>query len=339
MALGDGPGRGVRTDRPCRARAFQLGGEGGDMAALTVILPCYNEARRLPATLQAFLAHLSSVPGEVEILVVDDGSTDATVAAAEAAAGGDPRVRVIRTGPNRGKGFAVRVGMLAAAGDRVVFTDADGSYGPDEVDRVARALAGAPVAIGTRDPAEAGERLARRVASGVFNGAVRALLGLPFGDTQCGLKGFRRDAARAVFGRARLDGFAFDAEALVLARRLGLAVAEVPVRAQERAGSKVRVLADGPRMLAELWAVRRAVGSAAADGVAARPAPGWPAPPARQGWSGRARLEEDAAQAPRPGAAAWGAARTTATSSRMGSSPSCSPTLRGPRPYGSGTGR
>jgi dolichyl-phosphate beta-glucosyltransferase len=231
------------------------------MAALTVILPCYNEAGRLPSTLQALLDRLSSPPGEVEILVVDDGSTDATLAVAEAAAGGDPRVRVIRTGPNRGKGFAVRVGMLAAAGDRVVFTDADGSYGPDEVDRVAGALADAPVAIGTRDPAGSGERLARRVASGIFNGAVRVLLGLPFRDTQCGLKGFRREAARAVFGRARLDGFAFDAEALVLARRLGLAVAEVPVRAQERAGSKVRVLADGPRMLAELWAVRREVGS------------------------------------------------------------------------------
>jgi glycosyltransferase involved in cell wall biosynthesis len=227
------------------------------MTALTVIFPCYNEAERLPVTLEAYLAHLSSAPGEVEVLVVDDGSTDATAAVAEAAAGGDPRVRVIRTGPNRGKGFAVRAGMLAADGDRVVFTDADGSYGPSEVDRVARALAGAPVAIGTRDPDAATGRLARRVASRVFNRAMRVLLGLPFHDTQCGLKGFRREAARAVFGRARLDGFAFDAEALVLARRLGLAVAEVPVRAQERAGSKVRVLADGRRMLAQLWAVRR----------------------------------------------------------------------------------
>jgi glycosyltransferase involved in cell wall biosynthesis len=227
------------------------------MTALTVIFPCYNEAGRLPATLEAYLAHLSSAPGEVEVLVVDDGSTDATAVVAEAAAGGDPRVRVIRTGPNRGKGFAVRAGMLAADGDRVVFTDADGSYGPGEVDRVARALAGAPVAIGMREAGAGTGGLTRRVASRVFNRAMRVLLGLPFRDTQCGLKGFRRDAARAVFGRARLDGFAFDAEALVLARRLRLAVAEVPVRAQERAGSKVRVIADGWRMLAQLWAVRR----------------------------------------------------------------------------------
>jgi glycosyltransferase involved in cell wall biosynthesis len=232
------------------------------MTALTVIFPCFNEAARLPATLEAYLAHLSSAPGEVEVLVVDDGSTDATAEVAEAAAGGDPRVRVIRTGPNRGKGFAVRAGMLAADGDRVVFTDADGSYGPREVDRVARALAGAPVAIGTRDPGAATGSVSRRVASQVFNRAMRILLSLPFRDTQCGLKGFRRDAAQAVFGRARLDGFAFDAEALVLARRLGLAVAEVPVRAQERAGSKVRVIADGRRMLAQLWRVRRAADKA-----------------------------------------------------------------------------
>ena len=239
------------------------------MTALTVVLPCFNEAERLPATLEAYLAHLSRAPGEVEVLVVDDGSTDATLVVADAAAGGDPRVRVIRTGPNRGKGFAVRVGMLAAEGDRVVFTDADGSYGPGEVDRVARALADAPVAIGTRDPDAAAGSVTRRVASQVFNRAIRVLLGLPFRDTQCGLKGFRRDAAQAVFSRARLDGFAFDAEALVLAGRLGLAVAEVPVRAQERAGSKVRVLADGRRMLAQLWRMRRAAGIDGGDAPSA----------------------------------------------------------------------
>src|SRR6266511_3422345 len=244
--------------------------EGGtSMTALSVVIPCYNEAERLPATLGAYLAHLSRVAGEVEVLVVDDGSTDATLAVADAAAGGDPRVRVIRTQPNRGKGFAVRTGMLAAEGDHVVFTDADGSYGPEQVDRVARALASDPVPIGTRDAATAG--VTRRVASLVFNLAMRGLLGLPFRDTQCGLKGFRRDAAQAVFSRARVDGFAFDAEALLLAGRRGLAVAEVAVRAQQRPGSKVRVLADGRRMLAQLWTIRRAAGEDHAD---AAPLPG-----------------------------------------------------------------
>ncbi len=239
------------------------------MTALTVILPCYNEAERLPATLEAYLARLPHTPGEVEVLVVDDGSTDATLVVADAAAGGDPRVRVLRGWPNRGKGFAVRTGMLAAEGALVVFTDADGSYGPSDVDRVIGALADAPVAIGSRDLGAAGGNLIRSVASLAFNRAMRVVLGLPFRDTQCGLKGFRREAAQAVFGRARVDGFAFDAEALLLARWLGLAVAEVPVRAYERAGSKVRLLLDGRRMLTEVWTIRRA---AAIDGCAPPPA-------------------------------------------------------------------
>jgi glycosyltransferase involved in cell wall biosynthesis len=176
------------------------------MTALSVVFPCYNEAERLPATLQAYLAHLPRAAGEVEVLVVDDGSTDGTLVVAAAVAAGDPRLRLIRTGPNRGKGFAVRTGMLAAQGDRVVFTDADGAYAPGEADRVAGALADTPVAIGTRDPHENSDGVARRVASQACGLAVRGLLGLPFRDTQCGLKGFRRDAAQAVFSRARMDG-------------------------------------------------------------------------------------------------------------------------------------
>jgi dolichyl-phosphate beta-glucosyltransferase len=225
--------------------------------ALTVVLPCYNEAERLPGTLQTLLAHLPGVPGQVEVLVVDDGSTDATVTVATAIAAVDGRVRVLSYHPNRGKGHAVRTGMLAAAGELIVFTDADGSYGPSELDRIRAALGEAPVAIGTRASGSSGP-VARRAASRVFNLAIRGSLGLPFGDTQCGLKGFRRAAARQVFSQARVDGFAFDVEVLWLARQLGLEVAEVSVRATERQGSKVRMLADALGMLGEVWAVRRA---------------------------------------------------------------------------------
>jgi glycosyltransferase involved in cell wall biosynthesis len=251
------------------------------VTGLTIVLPCYQEAERLPTALERYLAHFSARVQDVEVLVVDDGSTDATPSVVAAVAGGDPRLRLHRTGPNRGKGFAVRTGMLAAAGDRVVFTDADGAYAPAEAERVVAALADAPVAIGARRPDEATGGLTRLVASQACNLAVRGLLGLPFRDSQCGLKAFRRDAARAVFGRARLDGFAFDAEVLVLARRLGLAVAEVPVRAQPRAGSKVRVLADGRHMVAQLWAIRRS--EAGDDGRgAAEDAGGAAAPPLTQ---------------------------------------------------------
>jgi len=227
--------------------------------ALTIILPAFNEAERLPTTLATYLGWFPDGADEVEVLVVDDGSTDDTLAVAEAAAARDPRVRVLPTQPNHGKGFAVRAGMLAARGDRVVFTDADGSYTPAEVERVALALAGADVAIGARGEVDAGSGpILRRVASRVFNQAMRLMLGLPYRDTQCGLKGFRREAAKELFARAAVNGFAFDAEALFLAGRLGLRVAEVPVRAEERDGSKVRLAVDALRMLRDMWGVRRA---------------------------------------------------------------------------------
>jgi dolichyl-phosphate beta-glucosyltransferase len=234
---------------------------------LTLIFPCYNEAERLPHTLTAYLAELPRRPGQVEVLVVDDGSTDQTFAVAEAFAARDDRVRVIRSQPNNGKGHGVRTGMLEATGELLVFTDADGSYGPGEVARVAAALADAPVAIGSRPAGWATGPPVRRLASRLFNRAIQALLGLPFGDTQCGLKGFRRQAALELFGRARLDGFAFDAELLFLARRLGLAVTEVPVRAEERAGSKVQLVVDALGMLGDVLRVRRWAVSGGYDGV------------------------------------------------------------------------
>jgi dolichyl-phosphate beta-glucosyltransferase len=233
-------------------------------SSLSIVLPCFDEADRLPGTLAAYLAHFPPSRAEVELIVVDDGSTDGTSTIADQIAAADPRVRVVRTPHNHGKGYAVRVGVQAAQGELVVFTDADGSYGPHQLERVVAALDRAPVAIGARlgDQPGATSPL-RRLASPVFNRVMRLLLGLPFSDTQCGLKGFRRGAAEAVFQRARVDGFAFDAEALLVARRLGIEVVEVPVTAEDRQGSKVRLRGDALRMLADVWKVRRA----AAGGV------------------------------------------------------------------------
>jgi dolichyl-phosphate beta-glucosyltransferase len=250
--LGQGTVPQPTTDGTCTASAAK-----STRTALTLIFPSYNEAERLPQTLAAYLAELPRRPGEVEVLVVDDGSTDQTFAVAEAIAARDDRVRVIRSQPNHGKGHGVRTGMLEATGELLVFTDADGSYGPGEVARVTAALADAPVAIGSRPAGWATGRPARRLASRLFNRAIQALLGLPFRDTQCGLKGFRRHAALELFGRARLDGFAFDAEILFLARRLGLAVTEVPVRAEVRDGSKVQLVVDALDMLGDVLRVRR----------------------------------------------------------------------------------
>lgn len=234
------------------------GGPGGS-PTLSIVLPCLDEAERLPGTLAAYLAHFPPTRAEVELIVVDDGSTDGTTAIADQIAAADPRVRVVRTTRNHGKGYAVRTGIQASMGELVVFTDADGSYGPEQMERVVAALERAPVAIGARPSGQAGAGSPlRRLASRVFNRVMRLLLGLPFHDTQCGLKGFRRGAAEATFRRARVDGFAFDAEALWIARRLGIEVVEVPVRAEERQGSTVRLGGDALRMVADVWKVRRA---------------------------------------------------------------------------------
>ena len=257
--------------RPARESASTSGTSVRASTALTVILPCYNEAQRLPVTLQTLLAHLSGVPGQVEVLVVDDGSTDATVRVADAVAAVDGRVRVLSYHPNRGKGFAVRTGMLAAEGELVVFTDADGSYSPSDLDRIMAALGEAPVAVGTR--ASTSGPVARRAASRVFNLAIRGALGLPFGDTQSGLKGFRRAAAQQIFSQARVDGFAFDVEVLWLARQLSLEVTEVGVQAMERQGSKVQMVADALAMLGEVWTVRRARTTRAHGKVGPAPIP------------------------------------------------------------------
>jgi dolichyl-phosphate beta-glucosyltransferase len=202
--------------------------------ALSLVIPAYNEEKRLPVSLARIAEWLGSrAPAlTAEVLVVDDGSSDRTAAVAEkTAAGLGLAFRVIRLPANRGKGAAVRAGALEAAGDHVLVTDADLSTPIEEVDKLL--AAGAPVAIGSRgvDATLVKQRQSLfRVASGrLFNLLVRVLVVSGIRDTQCGFKLFRRDAAREVFSRASVDRFAFDVEALLLARRLGYAIAEVPV--------------------------------------------------------------------------------------------------------------
>jgi dolichyl-phosphate beta-glucosyltransferase len=154
----------------------------------------------------------------------------------------------------------------------VVFTDADGSYRPSDLDRIVEALDQAPVAIGSRAGGASGP-VARQAASRVFNLAIRGALGLPFGDTQSGLKGFRGPVAQQIFSQARVDGFAFDVEVLWLAGQLGLEVAEVHVQAMERQGSKVQMVADALEMLGEVWTVRRARTARADTEVGSVPIP------------------------------------------------------------------
>ena len=218
---------------------------------LSVVIPAFNEARRLPATLARVGEHLAAQGRPHEILVVDDGSADGT---ADVARAGGADVRVLRHEPNRGKGYAVRRGMLAATGARRLMTDADLSTPIEELARLEAELdRGWDVAIGSR--AVAGARVevhqpAYREAMGrVFNVLVQVLLLPGLADTQCGFKLFTAGAADTAFGACRLDGFCFDVEALYVARRRGLRIAEVPVVWRNDAATRVSLGGGGTAFL------------------------------------------------------------------------------------------
>jgi dolichyl-phosphate beta-glucosyltransferase len=224
---------------------------------LSVVIPAYNEARRLPATLDRVHEHLAARGVPHEVLVVDDGSSDGTAEAARAAGG---LVRVLRHEPNRGKGYAVRRGMLAATGVLRLMTDADLSTPIEELARLEAEIdRGFDVAIGSR--AVAGARIevrqpAYREAMGrLFNVLVQALLLPGVADTQCGFKLFTAAAAETAFGACRLDGFSFDVEALYVARRSGLRIAEVPIVWRNDPATRVG-LGGGSAAFADLLRIR-----------------------------------------------------------------------------------
>ena len=232
---------------------------------LSIVIPAFDEAARLPTTLAVYLP---AVPIDAEILVVDDGSTDATAAVVRAIAAGDRRVRLIRLPTNRGKGYAVRTGVLSAAGDRILFADADAATPIQELARLTAALdAGADLAIGSRErlPADVHVRTTawRRFAGRSFHQVVRYAGVRGIVDTQCGFKLFTAAAAADLFRRLRTDGFAFDVELLMLAQSIGYRISEVPVNWTHQPGSKVRVIRDGLQMAADVLRLRvRLVGAA-----------------------------------------------------------------------------
>jgi glycosyltransferase involved in cell wall biosynthesis len=216
---------------------------------LSIVIPAYNEERRLPATLDVVFQWLDGSPyGDAEVLVVDDGSTDATAAVVARRAATEARLRLVQNPGNRGKGFAIRHGMLEAKGEWILFSDADLSAPIDELPNLLAAAQeqSAAIAIGSRalDRSLIGVHQSqwREMSGIVFNRIMRLVTGLPFSDTQCGFKLFRRDAARRVFPLQRLDGFSFDVEDLFVAHTLGIPTVEVPVRWNNVEGTKVGLM-------------------------------------------------------------------------------------------------
>lgn len=230
--------------------------------SLSIIVPAYNEEKRLPATLDRVREYLSSQQDQSwECVVVDDGSKDGTADLVTRTSVQEPRVRLVKNPGNRGKGYAVRNGMMSAVGSWRLFSDADLSAPIEELPKLQAAAVqnGAVIALGSRaldrSLVSVHQSAFREYSGRFFNLTMRTLTGLPFLDTQCGFKLYRADAAEKVFARQIEDGFSFDVEDLVIAQRLGLKMVEVPVRWANVEGTKVSAW-SGAKSFLDLLSIR-----------------------------------------------------------------------------------
>jgi dolichyl-phosphate beta-glucosyltransferase len=231
---------------------------------LSIIIPAFNEEKRLGRTLARIHEYFEACPagpGGVEMIVVDDGSTDDTARVVEEYSRRIPSLRLVSNGENRGKGYSVRHGMLEARGRVTLFTDADLSSPIEESEKLLAAIrAGNDVAIGSRAMDRSlitvHQSRFREIAGMIFNTFVQLFTGLPFVDTQCGFKAFVREPTRIVFEQQRIERFGFDPEILFLAQRHGLRAVEVPVRWAHDPATKVHVFRDSVLMFTDLIYIR-----------------------------------------------------------------------------------
>jgi dolichyl-phosphate beta-glucosyltransferase len=228
--------------------------------ALTIVVPAYNEELRLPPSLELIAKYIQKSGRDTEVLVVDDGSKDKTAVVAQVFREQIPLLRVVPNGENRGKGYSVRHGMQEARGEIVLFTDADLSAPIEEADKLIAAMQEYDVAIGSRaldrNLIAVHESKFREFAGIVFNKIVRIVLWLPFVDTQCGFKAFRRERCKIIFEQQRIERFGFDPELLYLARHHGLKSVEIPVRWAHSPATKVNMMRDSVQMFVDVFTIR-----------------------------------------------------------------------------------
>ena len=227
----------------------------------SIIIPAYNESERISDSLERVLRYATEQGWSVEVIVVDDGSSDSTTDIVLEHQRRNAAVQLLRNPGNRGKGYSVRNGMLHAKGEVMLFSDADLSSPIEEAQKLFAAIAqGADVAIGSRwlqsDLQTRRQPLHRQLFGRVFNVLLRMVLGLTFKDTQCGFKAFNRRSAQVLFPQQQIERWGFDPELLFLARRFGFKVAEVPVAWAHREGTRISPLRDGMRMLVEMLRIR-----------------------------------------------------------------------------------
>jgi len=236
------------------------GGSDQTTIRLSIIVPSFNEELRLPSSLDRIAAFVQASEQPTEVLVVDDGSKDKTAEVAASYASRIANLCVLKNGENRGKGYSVRHGMLEAKGEVVLFTDADLSAPIEEADKLLAAMGRYDVAIGSRamdrSLIKVHESAFREFAGIVFNKIVRMVLRLPFVDTQCGFKAFRRERCKIIFEQQRIERFGFDPELLYLARHHGLKSVEIPVRWSHSPATKINMMRDSIQMLVDVFTIR-----------------------------------------------------------------------------------
>jgi len=228
---------------------------------LSIVIPAYNESARIDDALERVMSCIAEQGWDAEVLVVDDGSKDNTAAIVKRWMADHPRLHLIQNPGNRGKGYSVRNGLLQAAGEIVMFTDADLSAPMEEAARLFAAIDnGADVAIGSRwlerNRQTIHQPLYRQFFGRCFNWITRTVMGLPFKDTQCGFKAFKRSAAQVIFRLQTIERWGFDPEILFIARKLKYVIREVPVTWGHDERSRISYLKDGMKMLEEMAIIR-----------------------------------------------------------------------------------
>lgn len=231
---------------------------------VSLIIPMYNEQSIVDGAIDTFYTFLKEKYDDFELIFVSDGSTDGCDNAVALASKKDERIRLCSYSPNRGKGYAVRTGMLASTGDYAVFTDCDDAYGTEAVGRMFDELAKgeSDVIVGSRNLSKDGYEgytFIRKVASKAYIKAISVAAGFKLSDSQCGIKGFSAAAAKKIFSNAEVDRWAFDLEAIMIANRIGCKIGEMPVKVINHRESKIHMLSDSFKMLGDVRKMKKRV--------------------------------------------------------------------------------
>lgn len=231
---------------------------------VSLVIPMYNESSIVNEAVATFSDYMKKTFEDFELIFVDDGSADGCGDVVAKASEEDPRIRLCRYTPNRGKGYAVRTGVLAAKGDLILFTDCDNAYGTDAVGRLADTLVQtqADIVVGSRNLSKDGYEgytPIRKLMSKTYIKVIALAAGFKLSDSQCGIKGFRRDIAKKIFSNCEVDRFAFDLEVIMIATKIGAKIAEMPVKIINHRESTVHIVRDSVKMLRDVRRMKKRI--------------------------------------------------------------------------------